>query len=69
MAATIDAKEWPKGWARLAQAHRALGELTPALEAIEEALRLAPDDAGFVAVRQELQDEAGEADGPSSVVV
>ena len=69
MAATIDAKEWPKGWARLAQAHRALGELTPALEAIEEALRLAPDDAGFVAVRQELQAEAGEADGPSSGVV
>ena len=69
MAATIDAKEWPKGWARLAQAHRALGELTPALEAIEEALRLSPDDAGFAAVREELMQEAGETDGETAVVV
>ena len=60
LATTIGAPGWAKGHARKAMALQALGEHAPALEAIEQALRLAPDDAAFAKMKEGIRRELPE---------
>ena len=57
IAATIGAPNWAKGHARKAMAMQALGDHAAALEAIEQALRLTPDDAAFAKIKEGIKRE------------